>query len=235
MAKPLEEQLGLAVQLPDHETFATLVCGPNAGSLKALQHFLAQDLQHQAPVCVISGPRGSGKSHLLHALCNEHPGVMYLAIGELSDELAPEILDGAENFAGLCLDGADKVFHRPDWCFALFSLINRCMDQATGRLIITARETPEQAAIALPDLRSRLQWGLTLPWLPLDDDDKAEALRLHALARGLELPNDVAHYLLLRVGRSMPELMNYLQRLDDASLAAQRRLTIPFIKHTFKL
>ena len=44
------------------------------------------------------------------------------------------------------------------------------------------------------------------------------------------MSNDVADYLLRRCPRDMDSLFNLLNRLDQASLAAQRRLTIPFVR-----
>jgi hypothetical protein len=64
----------------------------------------------------------------------------------------------------------------------------------------------------------------------LDDADKLQALHLRGQARGFELPDDVGGYLLLRLPRDMHALFAVLDRLDYASLAAQRRLTVPFIK-----
>ena len=64
----------------------------------------------------------------------------------------------------------------------------------------------------------------------LNDEEKQEALQRRARARGMELNDEVAHYILQRLPRDMNELFNQLQRLDHASLAEQRKLTIPFVK-----
>ena len=71
----------------------------------------------------------------------------------------------------------------------------------------------------LADIRSRL-----------DDAERAKALRLHAAARGLALDAAAADFLLTRVARDMTALTSWLGRLDRASLSAQRKLTIPFIR-----
>ena len=59
---------------------------------------------------------------------------------------------------------------------------------------------------------------------------KQQALISHAQSRGLILPEEVAQYLLRHYSRDMPSLMLVLKRLDKASLQAQRRLTIPFVR-----
>src|SRR5258708_6496651 len=64
----------------------------------------------------------------------------------------------------------------------------------------------------------------------LDDDGRIEALRLRAAQRGLQLPYETSEYLLKRMPRDMRSLFEILDQLDEASLVAQRRLTIPFIR-----
>ena len=65
---------------------------------------------------------------------------------------------------------------------------------------------------------------------PLDESEQIEALQLRARIRGFELPLETAQYLLRRLPRDMASLCGFLDRLDDASLAAQRPLTVPFVK-----
>ena len=87
----------------------------------------------------------------------------------------------------------------------------------------------------LPDLESRLKWGTTLQIRSMSDDDKAQALTNRAKMRGLELSDECARFLLTRLSRDMRALLDVLDTLDHASMAAQRKLTIPFIKATLKL
>ena len=84
--------------------------------------------------------------------------------------------------------------------------------------------------IRLPDLRSRLSGGLVIQLHELQDDDKIKTLKLHALKRGFELPTSVGQFLLNRSSRNMHDLNTLLNRLDEASLIAQRKITIPFVK-----
>jgi DnaA family protein len=66
---------------------------------------------------------------------------------------------------------------------------------------------------------------------PLSDAQKLEAVRLRAQHRGLEMPEDVARYILSRYPRDLRSLFDLLDRIDEASLAEQRRVTIPFLRH----
>ena len=49
----------------------------------------------------------------------------------------------------------------------------------------------------------------------------------------MELGDDVAQYLINRAARGLGELMSCLETLDEASLEAKRKLSIPFVKQVF--
>ena len=89
--------------------------------------------------------------------------------------------------------------------------------------------------MGLADLASRLRSGVVMQVAGMTDFEKQAALQLRAAARGLELGDEVAQYILHRAPRDTNELFYYLNRLDDASLAEQRRLTIPFVKRVLNL
>ena len=58
---------------------------------------------------------------------------------------------------------------------------------------------------------------------------------MRARLRGFELPEDVGRFLLKRPDREMRTLFDTLDQLDRASITAQRKLTIPFVKDILKL
>ena len=54
--------------------------------------------------------------------------------------------------------------------------------------------------------------------------------QLRARLRGFELPQETSRWLQRRFPRDMRRLYDLLDTLDEAALAAQRRLTVPFIR-----
>ena len=90
----------------------------------------------------------------------------------------------------------------------------------------------QQLPIVLPDLLSRLQSGLLYQLVELDDEDKLLALQLRAKKRGLDLPDSVGEFILLRAERNLSTLMQILDELDHRSLQQQRKLTVPLVKET---
>ena len=141
-----------------------------------------------------------------------------------------DMLDASRDKAAeVSRDDVERVADHPAAELALFHLFNRARDQGQT-LAMAATLPPAQLPIGLPDLASRLTWGLTLPVRALSGDDTLQALSLRASHLGLQLPPAVGRYLMNRAPRDLPAQLALLDRLDQASLAAQRRLTIPFVK-----
>lgn len=231
-------QLGLAVQLPDDENFATFIGGENRSQVAALKAFsdAGSGAGQSSPWCLLTGAAGVGKTHLLHALCAAAPQhAMYLSLADIAEQAEPSVLTGLEQVPLLCLDDVEAVLADENWCYALFSLLNKISDAQQSRIVMTSRASANQVKTALADLTSRLQWGLPLQLQELSDPYKVKALQLRAKMRGMELQADVAQFMLHRLGRSMRSLMQCLAQLDEASLAAQRRLTIPFVKRELSI
>ena len=96
--------------------------------------------------------------------------------------------------------------------------------------IIGRCQRADRCRFSLADLASRLSWGLSYLLVPLPEAQVVSALELRARGRGLDLPEETAQYLLRRIPRDLPTLFNLLDRLDEAALIEQRRLTVPFVK-----
>ncbi|MDX2347147.1 MAG: DnaA/Hda family protein, partial [Legionella sp.] len=142
----------------------------------------------------------------------------------------PSILSDLDAHRLFCIDALDAVMGLPAWEEALFHLYNRIRDSAESTLIIASRTSPRQANIQLPDLQSRLNSGLVMQVQALSDTDKTQTLSIAAKRRGFELSPSAAQFLVHRSARNMHDLHALLDRLDHASLVAQRKITIPFIK-----
>ncbi|MBW8823709.1 MAG: DnaA regulatory inactivator Hda [Xanthomonadales bacterium] len=188
---------------------------------------------------LLSGPAGVGKTHLLLAAHAASKGAIaayaasggesaYLALPQVAGSLA-DVAPMFERHRLLALDGLEAVIGNRDDEVALFDLHNRVLDGG-GRLLYAARSPLEQLEFALPDLRSRLAQATRLPLPVLDETQRLELLRARAAQRGLTLDDASAEWLMRRCDRDLGSLMDVLDRLDRASLAAQRRLTVPFLR-----
>lgn len=220
------KQLALGVKLRAEAVFASFAAGGNAEVVAALRR------DDPAPVWVWGGP-GTGKTHLLQATCAEVGATTaYFPLGR-DLALPPEALQGFEARRVLCLDDADAVAGDLAWEQALFGLFNAAGELGT-RLVFAAHAAPRNIAWRLEDWKSRASACEVYQLRELDEEGRIDALQLRAAQRGLQLPRETADYLLKRVARDLPSLLDLLDALDDASLAAQRRLTIPFIRAAFE-
>ena len=108
------------------------------------------------------------------------------------------------------------------------------MQDGSGRLYVASTAPPASLRFRLPDLRSRLLAAPVHQLQPLDEEGQVEALQRRATRRGLELSQEAATWLVHRMPRDMHSLCGVLDRLDEAALAAQRRLTLPFLRQVLE-
>lgn len=229
MVKEPPFQIPLSVSLRDDARFQNFVATGNElphASLQAAAKGAGEQFTY------IWGAAGVGITHLLQAACHEaEPAgrtAAYLPLEEL-EQMGAGILEGMEFLDLVCIDQLQAVAGQREWEESLFHFFNRIREQG-NTLIIAANASPRQLPIQLPDLQSRLTWGMTFHIQPLDDDTKVKALQMRASARGLEFSDEVARYLLHHASRDMTDLTQLVETLDQASLSAKRKVTIPFIK-----
>lgn len=218
------------MRLRPSSVLGSYYAGRNAGAVQQLGA-----ARSGPPSQWVYGPTGVGKSHLLQALC-ARAGAMnepaaYLPLRESGQN--PEVLSGCEALSLICLDDFDVVIGDPAWERAVFRLYTELEDRS-GRLLIAATPPPSGTPIKLRDLASRLGAGAIVRLEQLDDEEQIAALQLRATRLGLELPQEVAQYLMRRLPRDMHSQCDALDRLDEASLATQRRLTVPFVREALE-
>ncbi len=207
-------------------TFSNFISGENQALLVALKRLIAGQGERFIYCC---GSHGVGRTHLLQACCHalhDEP-VMYLPAA--APGIVSDMLQGLEYMHLVCIDDIDCVMGDSEWEEALFHFYNRAIDSGI-RLVVAATKSPTQLDCLLPDLRSRLAWGPVFNVTELNDEDKIKALQLRALERGFEISKEVGDFLLRYCPRDMLALFKLLDQLDQASLAEQRKLTIPFVK-----
>ncbi|MCJ8295587.1 MAG: DnaA regulatory inactivator Hda [Colwellia sp.] len=229
-------QLTLQVQLPDDETFGSFKSDANLGIVSQLKSYIDQK-QDSPHSFYMFGLSSVGKSHLLHASSTYAAQVgkssVCLSCAELK-HLPVEVLDGLEQIDLICLDDIHLIAGDERWQQAIFDLYNRVFEQ-NNYLLISGDESVQQLGISLPDLVSRLSWGLTEQVKPLEDEEKIIAIQHRATQRGLFLSDEVVKFLLNRLSRDMGSLITSLDVLDKASIQEQRKITIPFIKEVLSL
>lgn len=224
-------QLPLDIGLDDRYTFETFYTDHQPEAVKRLKAFASGDGEQ----CLyLYGAGGSGKSHALQAMCQqERSGSFYLPLSK-AKEYGPSCLQGMAHLSLVALDDIDDVILERPWAEAIFHLFNELRD-AGGRIVVSASADPDRVNCVLTDLRSRLKWGDIVALNELDDDQKLALLKQRSELRGMEMNDDVAIFLTRRASRDLKDLIQLLDQLDKASIAAQRKLTIPFVKQVLGL
>lgn len=234
MKQDMINQLTLGVGLKDEATFANYYSGHNQQVITELKKTAMGQGERMIYLC---GTSGEGCTHLLQACCHEanqhHLSSVYLPLSHLS-ELSPAIFEGLETLDVICLDDIHKMAGHAEWEEAFFHAYNRIFD-AGKRLIITANVMPKALKLSLPDLVSRLSWGVTFQLYPLTDEEKLHVLVMRSERRGMSLSEEVGKFILNHCPRRMTTLFAALDVLDKVSLAAQRKLTIPFVKAVLQI
>ncbi|MFT3792617.1 MAG: DnaA regulatory inactivator Hda [Rudaea sp.] len=222
------DQLPLAMRWPAQQRLETFLAGDNGTALDLVRR-AATDAE--APWAFLAGAPASGKTHLLIAACAAASAVgrraQYLSLRHAA--AAPDAIRALGGSDLLALDDLDAIAGDRGAEHALFDLYNRCkVEKCT--LIFAASRAPAQIGIGLPDLLSRLSACAQAPLRPLTDEGRREVLRQRAAARGIELDDAALAWLFARSERDLASLAALLDRLDRESLAAKRRVTVPFLR-----
>lgn len=171
-----------------------------------------------APVVVLCGPAGSGKTHLANAWAMmSHVEIRVAAdLSRISpaDILAP----GAAAIEGADEPGLPQA--------ALFHLINAARE-AGATLLLTARALPANWPVSLPDLRSRLRLAAPVVLAPPEDDLLRQVLVKLLADRQIHVDRPVIDFLLPRMERSLSAAAEIVEVLDREALSAGRPITRP--------
>ena len=226
-------QIPLPIGTFDRYEFTSYQAGRNDEVLTALNSVVqGQDVSN----IYLWGSQGTGKSHLLQAVCSvtTDQGRKSVYIPLSHPDLMPDILTGLTSMDVVCIDDLDRIAGIEDWELRLFMLFNEMREQHKP-LVFAAHTSPRALNLTLPDLESRLSWGLVYHLESIDEETLAIALKTRARSRMFDLPDEVIDFLIRRVSRDTHTLFTILEQLDKASLQSKRRLTVPFVKDLLKL
>ncbi|WP_295456177.1 DnaA regulatory inactivator Hda [uncultured Thiodictyon sp.] len=225
-------QLHLPIELVSEPTLAEYLPGPNAEAVAAIR---GTAIGGGEPFIFLFGPPETGKSHLLQAACLAAAQVgrqaHYIPLGRAGIE--PDILESLERLDLVALDDVERIAGAPIWERAVFDLFNRLRERRRA-LIAAASAPPDDLALGLPDLRSRLHWGPRYRLLPLTERDIEALLCAAARRRGMPLPAEVTRYILTHHPRHPSALLELVARIDSLSLREQRPPTIPLVRRVMR-
>ncbi len=167
-----------------------------------------------SPVVILTGPEGSGKSHLAQIFRDASGAVDIVPrSGEGASEAAA---GGAVVFEDADREGFDEV--------ELFHVINAVRQHGTS-LLITSRSFPPAWNIALPDLKSRLK-ATTVVEIGAPDEDLLGQLITKLFAdRQLYIDDKIVGYIVSRMERSFAAAQLVVDRMDKLALARRAKIS----------
>jgi DnaA family protein len=213
-----QQQMLLDLKPEQAPTLENFVAGGNGELLQRLED-LCDSQSYEA--LYVWGTPGSGKSHLLAATAAAaRRPVVRLRGAEAAADLA--LLPGSL----VVIDDVEGLNDEAQ--VALFRAFNAA--RLAGLALLLSGSVPPLQLQLREDLRTRIGQTLIYEIQALTDEDKAAALRRHAIERGMLMDPAVVQYLLRHGRRDLPSLMAMLNGLDRASLEQKRPPTLPLLR-----
>jgi len=213
---------------PLNQTFNSFFSGNNEENICHLKQFLVSNDRQ----IFLSGETGTGKTHLLQASC-QYASEQDKSCFYFSFKTRPfpklDLLDGLETFDLICFDDIENMATKKEWEQGFFHLYNRNQD-AHQRLLLAANCPPNALKLQLPDLKTRMAWGLSLKLNSLTEEQQLQALIYKAKALGFDMPSKVGKFLIVHYAHDLTSVWNILGQIEYATLAAKRKISIPFLK-----
>lgn len=215
------QQMPLALKPPRRLIFDNYIAGENQSVIETLKTGLEAGDWY-----LLTGPHGSGRTHLMSALfqhlCDQGQASAYVPLSDANDwPLLDEVTE-----ATVVIDDVDALAADPVGEMHLFNALNRWRIEKTT-VVMSAAGLSE---FALPDLCSRLGQATRLKLKALQDED-FEALVLRLVNdQEMDMPADVAKYLVSRVRRNAGDVTRLVNQLLLKSMSERRAITIPMVR-----
>ncbi len=170
-----------------------------------------------APVVLLAGPVGSGKSHLVN-IWREKSNAKVVEASHLTADAVESLVESSP--VAVAVENAHVQFDET----ALFHLFNR-IQQCDGHMLITSRSWPSGWNLKLPDLESRLRMATPLEVREPDDDLLSRLLVKLFSDRQILVDAAVIDYLVVRMERSLAAAAGIVDGLDRQAMAEGGKIT----------
>lgn len=171
------------------------------------------------PALVLVGAPGCGKTHLGHVWRHQAKATAFDPALPATEQATRPVF----------IDDSDRAENDE----ALFHLYNAAAE-AGGSLLFATRTPPVQWEGRLPDLKSRLAAAPNIQIQPPDSPLIAAVMLKMFADEQMDVGAEVLDYLVNRMERSFDAARSLVGKLNNASLAARRGITIPLAREVLE-
>ena len=234
MNKPT--QLIFPFQVNHKASFESFFCSPD--NLNLITRLADIVISKNAHELIIHGEKGSGKSFLMQAICNE------LSSSEKQFAFIPmnkainmrvDIFQNLASLDAVCIDDLQLILSKKEWEKALFNLINECQQYGCSLMLSFGGTKSLEGSTQLPDLLSRIKRMEYMTLHAVQDEFLSQALDFVSHHKDINLEKAELEFLLKHQTREFSLLVENIISLDRQAASLKRKITIPFIKETLSL
>jgi chromosomal replication initiator protein len=228
---------GAPTPLNPRFTFATyLEADFNRLALTAAQHVAGEPASSYSPL-FITGGSGSGKTHLLHAVAHAAAAQGTRLLLANADQFLSEFTTAVRNRSGaafraryrdvdlLLIDDVHLLLGKKATLNELYLTIADLHDH--GRRAVVAGDLTAVNGEGAR-FRDQLCWGLVASIEQPSAQDRVRFVHAKASLLGADLPEEIEHYLALRVRSSVRDLEGAVNRVTAIARITREPLTIDF-------
>lgn len=221
MQKSLKQYTLPLIQQPNFTSYSYFVSESNAPAYQLVALWPHWPTKRY----VVYGPTGYGKTHFGHILRDLTNGVFLPAT-----QLNSLVLENIQPKTCYIVDDIHEI-QEPSQLFHFYNLTveNDCA------AVYLSNFAPGQYDMGLPDLNSRFR-SLALIELPQPDEPLCKAI-IKKVFSDLQIAvgEEVIDYMLGHMSRSLTDIHQSIQLMNQISLEQKRKITIPFIKELFNI
>jgi chromosomal replication initiator protein len=233
------QSTGGALKLHPDYTFDNFVIGPSNRLAHASCVAVSQSPGTAYNPLFLYGTVGLGKTHLLHAICNEtrrrtpDAQILFISCEEFVNRFISAIEEGKlgdfqnqfRNVDVLVIDDVQFLREREQSQEEFFHTFNALYNNRK-QIILSADNPPGEIPSLEERLISRFKWGLVARIDPPTYETRIAIVKKKANLRGLAIADEITQYIAQKVQANIRELEGALTTIYAVSKAANEPITI---------
>ena len=247
-SQPMPERAANPIpNIDPNYTFENFVEGKSNQLAKAAATQVAMNPGRAYNPLLLYGGTGLGKTHLMHAAGNlmraarPEVKILYLRSEQFVSGMVRALQQkGMDEFKrrfrtvdALLIDDVQFFAGKEATQEEFFHTFN-ALFEGKQQIILTCDRYPKEVDKFEPRLKSRLGWGLSVAIDPPDFETRAAIVLAKAVAKGVELPEEVATLMAKRMRSNVRDLEGALNTLVARANFEGRRITLEFAQETLR-